>query len=332
MLISKLADRVREDIAMVCRDTCALESGEYALPNLGMTQNPYAIRAPPQDFPRQPVTYSPPECIRPCTPKKHGTFTKDSGSYHPSTPQPRTPRNNERCSVQEDMDFSPPSTPSLVDGDLETPRHSVLITPHGRGHGMPEFPGYGPQIVDDDVGVHSPIIRDFAHLSPSPHGEPIPKEYYSERMVPISKADRRFGGPLVPDTPTRARNIVVVSEFENEDLRHTPSKATTSPKEDVAEEKELDLGDKIQEPTTDGADEVDIKPRHFKEPVLEGWLKYRCEPLDPQEPTPSEQLPFSKPGQASSESDAAPEPAPGSSPEYLVPLLEPLNQGAGFSS
>ncbi|SPO00839.1 uncharacterized protein DNG_03587 [Cephalotrichum gorgonifer] len=316
LVISSLADRIREDIAMICTDTCALDFRGYALPNLGVVRNSHALRAaepayveaPRHDAPQQPVMYNTPPPSRHSNALVEGAAVASGPILNaPSTPQSRAPYRSERNPAEEeDMDLTPPSTPSLVDGDLDTPRDSVLITPPAgikTGQGMPELSSYGPRIVDDDAGTHDPIVRDFADIS---HTASDHKGYYSQRMLPISKSDHHFGGPLVPhDTPTPARNIVVVSEDEDEEekLPDTPSnpriltKERPEPSSPSKSSRALESGP-VSEPTPENWPNISCKPLDLDqgtgtitepepekdesaEPVLEGWLEYRCDPLDP---------------------------------------------------
>ncbi|KAL2111460.1 hypothetical protein VUR80DRAFT_9950 [Thermomyces stellatus] len=312
VVIAKLAQRIQSDIAMVCKDTCALDSRGDALPNLRVIQKSHAIRTaepiqaetPRRSAVRQPLVYTPPPSSHSNRTKKDAVSAKEdnrprgssiaSSSTPPPPPlPPRTPRNNMRRRRHEDMDLTPPPTPSLVDGDLETPRDSMLITPppdtkHGRGGS--EVSSYDPQIVDDDASISDPIVRDFAHLAS--HVEPFSKECRSEPLVPMSKSDRPFGVALVPDTPNRVRNVVIASESEVEGLQNTPSKVA-APVKEVAAKGGAVAPDKRQmtKDNDTGVGTMNQNSKGTAEPVLEGWLEYRCDPLDPHEQASEDLLP-----------------------------------------
>lgn len=345
VVIAKLAQHIQGDIAMVCKDTCALDGRGDALPNLRVVQKSHAIRtAEPisadtqrRSALRQPLVYTPPPSSHSNLPKKDTSardYSRPRGSSiagsttPPPPPPPRTPRNNMRRRRHEDMDLTPPPTPSLVDGDLETPRDSMLITPppdikHGRG--VSEVPSYDPQIVDDDASISDPIVRDFAHLAS--HVEPLSKEYRSERFVPMSKSDRHFGGALVPDTPTPVRNLVIASEPEVEELHHTPSKVA-APAEGIVAKGPLLAPARTEKTTKDddsGVGHRSQESRGVAEPVLEGWLEYRCDPLEPPEQAPEDPL-FARVGQAPAESEATSKPILEGWLEYSCEPLEAISE------
>ena len=320
IVLSKLAQRIQGDIAMVCKDTCALDSHGDALPNLRMVQKSHATRipepapveAPPQSVVPQALLETPPPSSHSNKLPRRGTIgTKDSdgprGSNFTSSAPPRTPLNNVRRLRHEDMDLTPPPTPSLIDSEVETPRDSMVITPPpgiGRSRGLSQASSLGPRIVDDDAAsVNDPIVRDFAHLASQV--EPLSKDYRPERFVPISKSDHRFGGALVPESPTPVRTILIAPEPVVENLQATSSKAVT-PAGEIMAKAEV-LRDKTQETGKDDAIAVGDSAQDSKgaiEPVLEGWLEYRCEPLDPPKPIP-EQPPSSRVDNTSSDLKAS---------------------------
>lgn len=337
VVIAKLAHRIQGDIAMVCKDTCALDSRGDALPNLRVIQKSHATRTAepiPVETPRpsalrQPLAYTPPPSSHSNLPKKDASRPRES-SFASSTPPPppRTPRNNMRRRRHEDMDLTPPPTPSLVDGDLETPRDSMLITPppdirHGRG--VSEVSSYDPQIVDDDASISDPIVRDFAHLAS--HVEPLSKEYRSEQFVPMSKSDRHFGGALVPDTPTPVRNVVIAPEPEVEELQHIPSKIAAPAQGTVDRGGDLAPGNTQKTTKNDdsGVGDSIQEPKGVAEPVLEGYLEYRCEPLDPPEQA-CESSPFASPEQGPAESEATSKPILEGWLEYFCEPLEAISE------
>ena len=364
VIITQLAQRIQFDISTVCKDTCTLDSRGDALPNLHMVQRSHATRLPELDraetpplqtAPRQPMVYTPPPSSHSNAPRRDTLSGKGSGVLRRSSslsgPPPRTPNSSMRRPRHGDMDLTPPATPSLVDDDVETPRHSMIITPPPdvrRNRGLSEVSGYEPRIVDDDASANDPIVRDFAHLAS--HVEPLSKEYRSQRSASISKSDRRFGGSLVPDSPTPARSTVVIPEAEeegvrdsppkavipvwglaakdeepgrdetppttnvpageDEDLFCTPSKAAITAQDTVAEEKEPAQGmvsETVREDTP-ADDDNTHKSELPASPILEGWLEYRCDPLDPPA-TSSEQPPLTDSDRASLEPETTSEPA-----------------------
>ncbi|KFA46542.1 hypothetical protein S40293_09179 [Stachybotrys chartarum IBT 40293] len=151
-LLSKLRDRIRTDIIMLCKDTCSLETSEL-LPNLTimdaksslfMKQRQSSYNSRPSTPNNAPSTPS-----RQSISKKHALGNLRALSL--SSPRPK-PSNADlieahgyMAGIISDENYlsDAPSTPSLVDTDSVSPHESMLVTPESSRVSAHNSAGFG---------------------------------------------------------------------------------------------------------------------------------------------------------------------------------------------
>lgn len=182
-LESKLKERIRADITMLCKDTCSLDCTDY-LSNLKIRAT--GASAGPRDTTQPEHNTRPESSVRPASDRSR-TESVGSGrsvrsdhtlskklarnslhepSLAPSSPASAAPADLARVpsgveiakkygymadyiANEEEHQSEPPSTPSLVDTDSISPRDSILVTPQSARAVPQDQSNEGLRIVDD---------------------------------------------------------------------------------------------------------------------------------------------------------------------------------------
>ncbi|RNJ60847.1 hypothetical protein D7B24_005998 [Verticillium nonalfalfae] len=278
ILLSSLKDCIQRDIAMVILDTRSLSDMQARPQNLRLIE-----RSAPPSTTRPPAVFAQVSSGPSVPPSKAGVETNETRPettvstapaalpHQPETPVRSTVRNDDLgietplISRESSTDLSaitvdnevghstPPSTPSLSDCAVDSPRHSYPTTPPA----LQAFVGAADEIrVRRDSDTSDQECEDGI-ASPE-----VPKE-----TAPVMvKEPRRFG--LLgrrPESTTSASDVVANSE---ETLTTNTSDAH------------------VEQPNLTPAVDDPIMPAVQKAPresPFEGWLGYSCEPI-PEEP------------------------------------------------
>ncbi|KAG7126280.1 hypothetical protein HYQ44_001320 [Verticillium longisporum] len=278
ILLSSLKDCIQRDIAMVILDTRSLSDMQARPQNLRLIE-----RSAPPSSTRPPAVFAQVSSGPSVPPSKAGIKTNETRPettvstapaalpHQPETPVKSTVRNDDLgietplISRESSTDLSaitvdnevghstPPSTPSLSDCAVDSPRHSYPTTPPA----LQAFVG-----AADDIRVRRDSDTSDQECEDGIASPEVPKE-----TAPVMvKEPRRFGllGRRLEST-TSASDVVANSE---ETLTTNTSDAH------------------VEQPNLTPAVDDPIMPAVQKAPresPFEGWLGYSCEPI-PEEP------------------------------------------------
>ncbi|KAF9879288.1 hypothetical protein CkaCkLH20_03521 [Colletotrichum karsti] len=305
LFLTKLKERIRSDISMVVKDTCSLSDSEPQ--NIRVIERPVPAANDPAEMEALPSS-SPlsiptptgpvPDSFdgssnEPSEPLAQGETLQDGawvetmadGVIGPvgQTQQPETPvkapkkdQFDERSSFSFDLSedilstyrSSSSSTPSLVDGDIGTPRDSLLVTPTflRTSSGRPQPFDANPNIAGSETS-DSELIED------SVLGDSTPTM-------------TRFNGPrqfnlFGKGAHSVSRQSLVSTEYEAESRSLAGSEHAPEPERDDAhlQKSELTLANDM--PSSKLVESQQEVAAH--EPTLEGWLEYCCVPVDEEE-------------------------------------------------
>ncbi|KAF6841137.1 pt repeat family protein [Colletotrichum plurivorum] len=305
--LTKLKDRMRSDIAMVVKDTCSLYDAEPK--NIRVVERPVPAANDPAEMEVLPSS-SPLPIPTPCGPvpesfdgssKKpseplaqqgetlqsrgpDGVITPVGLSQRPETPTKATASKDQfdgqssfSISLTEDGETTftaSSSAPSLVDGDIGTPRDSLLVTPTF----MRTLSGH-PQPFDANPNIAGSDTSDSELIEDSLAG-------------PSTPTMQRFNGP---------RQFSLFGKGSHSVSRLSLVSTTDSEKQSLAESEpapEVEDVVQIQEPKSEESSlaesafepaqappSPEVQPEAaVQEPVFEGWLEYCCVPVDEEEP------------------------------------------------
>lgn len=334
VVLSKLRDRIHSDIILLCKDTCSLGDETEGIPNLHIMQKGHALPHRPSvqevslEASRKPQPHQA-FCTPPPSDKASPVMSKaavatrapslrrDASTYSDSLYKQRYPavvdaEDEDHDDKQDEVDMTPPSTPSLIYGESETPRDSILITPSElrRSDTIGVLTGRVLRIADEDG--NDTMGRDFSSFEE--HAETGSKPYQFERV-----SMTKFGGCLVvdqgiPESPTPVRTVDITLDSEGE---QDAASVSDSVSEVSAEDSEARADDPeplpVPEVMTHISDEM-AEEETQAEPIMEGWLEYCCEPIEPVEPTPED---------STDDQEVQPEPIMEGWLEYCCEPLEP---------
>ncbi|CAI4216505.1 unnamed protein product [Parascedosporium putredinis] len=311
VVLSKLRDRIHSDIILLCKDTCSLGDETEGIPNLHIMQKGHAL-------PHRPSVQEAPVMSKAAVATRAPSLRRDASTYSDSLYKQRYPavvdvEDEDHDDKQDEVDMTPPSTPSLIYGESETPRDSILITPSElrRSDTIGVLTGRVLRIADEDG--NDTMGRDFS--SYEEHAETGSKPYQFERV-----SMTKFGGCLVvdqgiPESPTPVRTVDITLDSEGEqDAASVLNSVSDSVSEVSAEDSEDRADDPeslpVPEVMTHISDET-AEEENQAEPIMEGWLEYCCEPI---EPTPED---------STDDQEVQPEPIMEGWLEYCCEPLEP---------
>jgi len=280
--ISMLKQRIWADIVAVCKDTCKLREPTDYLPNLHLSPDDGLLHQRADETGALGDTFVTPKNRRffPAH-LSHGSAESNLTSFaSASVGQSQVFSRGDRA---DDVDDStPPSTPSLVDGESETPRDSLLVTPPSEtksspGGNEPESAIGGLHIADDDV--NATVVREFAYLDEAAEEKSKGFDAESERRPAHPQATHSHS---ILDTPTPVRNLVKLPAHP--EFPPSPSKAPFAL-----------CGEEVATPTLEAhatSDEETPRAEPVMEPILEGILEYGCELVDSEteDDAPAEKL------------------------------------------
>ncbi|KAI5466129.1 hypothetical protein BGZ63DRAFT_347800 [Mariannaea sp. PMI_226] len=231
-LESKLKDRIRADITILCKDTCSLDCTDY-LSNLKMRAS--GASAGPRDNTR-PENMMRPENHTRSASQRSIADSIGSGSVRsdldpakkqpqrnprelplpPSTPVSLPPTNLQRvpsgvemakkygymtdliANEEEEHQSEPPSTPSLVDTDSLSPRDSVLVTPQSSRAMSQSQSTEGLRVLDDGRRVIYEEQDDIAAIA---RGVTEFHPYVEDELVQLGKDYQLGETPSMKPTP-----------------------------------------------------------------------------------------------------------------------------------
>ncbi|WYZ34642.1 hypothetical protein EsH8_I_000918 [Colletotrichum jinshuiense] len=309
LFVTKLKSRIQSDIAMVVKDTCSASDSEpqnirvverpvpaandpaemEALPSSSPLPIPTPNGAVPESFDGSFNKPSEPFGREDETPRSGSGVETTTGSVNDTVGLPRQPetpakaiafkdhldsaRSSLSFSMTEDGETTYPSsssTPSLIDGDIGTPHESLLVTPTFMRtiSGTPQKFDANPNIADSETS-DSELIEDSLAGPPTP-------------------TMQRFNGPRQFSLTGKGIRSVSRQSLASTDSGYEQRSLAESSPEPESE----DVFIHVQEVVSESEPELELAPAHspilpdakfeatVKEPVLEGWLGYCCEPVD----------------------------------------------------
>ncbi|KAL0939030.1 pt repeat family protein [Colletotrichum truncatum] len=310
--LTKLKDRIRSDISMVVKDTCSLSDCEPQ--NIRVVERPVPAANDPAEMealpsssplpiptPNGPVPDSfdgsstePSEPLGQCETLQNGggvkTITDGVIDTVGLPQQPETPakanafkdqfdgRSSLSFSLTEDGETTYPSSssaPSLIDGEIGTPRDSLLVTPTFLRtlSGHPQHFNANPNIADSETSD---------------------SELIDESLIGASTPTmQRFNGPrrfnlFGKGSHSVSRQSLVSTESESEKQSLVESEPATEFENVQVHVQELKSELSLVEPESAPAPSLATPEPHreatIQEPAFGGWLEYCCVSVDAEEP------------------------------------------------
>lgn len=302
-LVTRLRDRIKSDITMLCKDTCALDCSD-TLSNLKVKGD--TSKAPPMPIMARPASEI---SVTASTTSERSDHTLSKKQAKPNlravsqaslvgVDLQRVPSGVEAAKrhgympdYNDDDNLSePPSTPSLIDTDSISPRDSAVVTPQSSRNLPVDQSNQGLRIIDDGHRIiyqersdEEEIARGGTEIhhfeeeeeeAPIRKGQPIemPLDKPSRRSFDTRMPDLSGKAELKPETPV-VEPVVTPQQEESAPAEKPVEAPVTTTAETSVEvpvvEAPVAIVPAVEAPPTETPAEVSVEPPVVEAPAVE---------------------------------------------------------------